>query len=127
MKAQMGIEFVVLTSLLLVIISIFLYSSYSKQAELINIKTENELKDLLDAASFEINAAVKAGDGYERSFNMNIYTTLSQYNMEIHGNEIILVYGKWSMYKTIITRDVVGNFTKDFNRIKNVGGTIYVN
>lgn len=127
MKSQAGIEFITLVSILLVLISIFLYSSYSKQAEMLNIRIENDLKDLIKSAAFEINAAVKAGGGYERTFNFNVYTTLKGYNMTIIKNTIFLEYGSWNLQHNIVTDAVIGNFTENYNTIRNIGGVIYVN
>ncbi|MEM0473378.1 MAG: hypothetical protein QXF88_01495 [Candidatus Aenigmatarchaeota archaeon] len=127
MKAQSGIEFITLVSMLLVLLSIFLYSSYSKQAEMLSIRIENDLKDLIKSAAFEINAAVRAGDGYERTFNFNVYTSLKGYNITIIKNTIFLEYGSWNLQHNIVTDAIIGNFTNDYNTIKNVGGIVYVN
>ncbi|MCX8178825.1 MAG: hypothetical protein N3D75_03280 [Candidatus Aenigmarchaeota archaeon] len=127
MKAQAGIEFITLVSILLVLLSIFLYSSYSKQAEMLSIRIENDLKDLIKSAAFEINAAVRAGDGYERTFNFNVYTNLKGYNITIIKNTIFLEYGSWNLQHNIVTDAVIGNFTDGYNTIKNVGGIVYVN
>lgn len=94
---------------------------------MLSIRIENDLKDLIKSAAFEINAAVRAGDGYERTFNFNVYTSLKGYNITIIKNTIFLEYGSWNLQHNIVTDAIIGNFTNDYNTIKNVGGIVYVN
>jgi hypothetical protein len=128
MNGQAGIEFFVYVSLVLLLLSIFLYSSYSKQAELMEIRIENEVREIAESAAFEINSAVKAGDGYERRFNMkDYYSTLRDFNITILGNTVEVNFGNKHHYGNLLTDRIVGNFTLDWNRIRNDNGVIYVN
>ncbi len=128
MKAQVGIEFLIYVSMLLMLITIYLYSSYSKQAELIQLKIDNDLKDIASSAAFEINSAVRAGDGYERRFNMkDYYSNIKTFNITIIGNTVEVNFGNKYYYTSLVTKNIVGNFTTEWNFIRNIGGVIYVN
>ncbi|MBU5688072.1 MAG: hypothetical protein KQA41_02695 [Candidatus Aenigmarchaeota archaeon] len=128
MKAQAGIEFLFYIAITLIILTLFLYSSYSKQAELTRLKIDNELKDLAKSAAFEINSAVKAGDGYERRFNMKeYYSNVKEFNITIKENIVEVNFGSIYHYSNLLTKNVVGNFTLDWNFIRNQNGVIYVN
>lgn len=128
MNGQAGIEFLIYVSIALLIINIFLYSYYSKNYELVNVKLENELKEIASAAAFEINSAVKAGEGYERRFNMkDYYSTLKNFNITIIGNVIQVDFSGRYYYASVATNNIIGNFSLEWNVIKNKDGVIYVN
>jgi hypothetical protein len=128
MKGQVGIEFLAYVSFVLVLLSIFLYSSYSKQSQLMKIKIDNELREIADGAEFEINAAVRAGDGYQRRFNMkSYYQTLNDFNITIREGLVEVSFGNRYYYGNLLTKKIVGNLTKEWNIVRNEGGTIYVN
>jgi len=128
MRGQVGIEFLVYVSIVLFLLSIFLYSSYSKQFQLMNIKIDNELREIIDGAKFEINAAVRAGDGYQRRFNMKAYyQTLNDFNITIREGLVEVNFGNRYYYGSLLTKNIVGNLTKEWNVIRNDGGMIYVN
>jgi len=128
MKGQAGIEFLAYLSFVLILLSLFLYSSYSKQAELMEIKIKNEIREVAEGVAFEINSAVKAGDGYERRFNMrDYYKTLSDFNITIYENLVEVEFGGRSHFSKVLARRIVGNFTLEWNVIKNENGVIYVN
>jgi len=126
MKSQAGIEFLVYSSLLILILIIFLLSSSSKQQELIILKIDNEMKDIASDIAFEINEAVRAGDGYERRFNLNKYD-IKNFEIIIEDSTLIVKKGERRAYANIITSNIIGNFTGNWNRINNTRGIIYVN
>jgi len=128
MKSQVGLEFLFYTALALFTLTVFLYYSYSKHAELMEVKIENELKDVASAAAFEINAAVRAGDGYERRFNMaDYYSALKAFNITIREDFVEVSFGQRHYYENLATKNVIGNFTLQWNVVRNENGVIYVN
>jgi hypothetical protein len=128
MKGQGSIEFLVYVALLVFFLVIFLYSSSSRQYELIMMKQESEMKDLANNLAFEINEASRAGDGYERTFFMSLYTpSPAKYNSSIESSFVTIDYNDRSVSVPLVTRNVFGNFTPDANRINNTKGVIYVN
>lgn len=126
MKGQGGVEFLVYSALLVLLLSLFLFSSYSRQYELITLKINNEMKDLANNIAFEINEAVRAGDGYERKFY--ITASISNFNVTVGKYYISVEWGNGkTVYSNIITQNITGNFSKGFNKINNTKGVIYVN
>jgi hypothetical protein len=93
-----------------------------------NMRIDNELREIANGAKFEINAAVRAGDGYQRMFNMkSYYKTLSDFNITIREGLVEVNFGNRYYYGTLLTKNIVGNLTKEWNVIRNEGGKIYVN
>ncbi|MFH8092391.1 MAG: hypothetical protein QXM38_00400 [Candidatus Aenigmatarchaeota archaeon] len=128
MKSQAGIEFLIYLSIIIILLDVFLYSSFSTNYQLISRKVESELEEIASAAVFELNSAVRGGDGYERRFNMKEYSpTIREFNITIHGNIIEVEANNKHYYAFAATNNINGNFTKEWNIIRNVDGVIYVN
>lgn len=127
MKGQGGIEFLVYSALLVLLLSVFLLSSYSRQYEFLTLKIENEMKDLANNIAFEINEAVRAGDGYERRFYITT-NSVSDFNVTVGKYYISVEWGNGKVaYANIVTENVTGSFSKGLNKINNTNGVIYAN
>jgi hypothetical protein len=128
MKSQVGIEFITYVILLLIVLSILLYSATSRQYELISIKSNLEAKEMCDDISFEINEATRAGNGYERRFYVkeNLFGS-SSFNISIENYSVSIDWDGRSTSCSIITNNVVGTIDKGWDSINNSNGVIYVN
>lgn len=127
MKAQVSIEFITYVILLLVVLSALLYSATSKQYELIGIKSNLEAKELCNDISFEINEAVRAGNGYERRFYVKeSLFGISDFNISIENYFVSIDWNGRSSSCSIITNNIIGNIAKGWNSINNTNGVIYV-
>lgn len=128
MKGQISTEFMIFMSILIFILMAFLWSNQSLQYRLIGIKLNVEAQKLCDNLAFEINAAVKAGNGYERSFLIedSFYGT-SNFSISIANYSVFIDWGDNSVVSNIIVRDINGTIEKGrWNLIKNIKGEINV-
>jgi hypothetical protein len=90
-------------------------------------KIFNDAQAMSDQIASEINMALKAGDGYTRSFYIPTKVSNSlNYSLEIENYRVKLGWSTLSTQSIILTKNVTGNVTKGQNLIKN-NGTIYVN
>ncbi|RLG57038.1 MAG: hypothetical protein DRN95_06015, partial [Candidatus Hydrothermarchaeota archaeon] len=68
MRAQSSVEFLFFIGIATIIFAIFMWSNISLQNDFIGIKRNAEAKKLCDRIAFEINSAVRMGNGYKRKF-----------------------------------------------------------
>jgi hypothetical protein len=129
MKGQSSVEFMVYIGILLVILSVFLWSSNSLQSRLNEVKIQNEAQQLCDKVAFEINTAVRSGNGYKRNFYMEKnFFGVSDFEINIDDYTIYLTWDNFSVISNIITKNITGTVTQGrINTIENRGGIIYVN
>ena len=128
MLLQASLEFFVLVSLLIVILTVAMYfnSSYYYQFNLYQV--HSEAKKISDAIAMEINLALKAGDGYSRVFYIP-GKILNAIDYEVNVSNY-RVYVRWNFSSTqsvIHTSNVNGFLKKGENLIRNINGEIYVN
>ena len=106
----------------------FIWSNLSLQNRLIGIKSNVEAQELCDGLAFEINAAVKAGDGYERSFLVedSIYGA-ADFSISIANYSVFIDWNDKSVVSNIVVRDINGTIVKgSWNVIKNINGEVNV-
>jgi len=127
MKSQASLEFMIFASILIFMLSVYFWSSSSFQQQVNKIKTIEEAQRLCDKIAFEINLAVRAGDGYRRNFYVdeNLYG-ISNFTIQVANNTVFLDWNEGSVSSSIITKNIVGTIEKGDNLIENRGGTIYV-
>jgi len=127
MKGQASLEFLIFTSILILMLSVYFWSSSSFQQRVNRIKSIEEAQRLCDKIAFEINLAVRAGDGYRRKFYVdeNLYG-ISNFTIRVANNTVFLDWNEGSVSSSIITKNIVGTIKKGDNLIENRGGTIYV-
>ena len=127
MKAQLSIEFIILISILLIIFTVFLFSGTSTRSRLIGIKSRLEAKELSDSIAFEINTAVRAGNGYERRFYVkDSLFGVSDFSISVEGYYVFVDWDKSSVSSSVITDGIVGSMSKGWNMINNTNGVIHV-
>jgi len=129
MKGQSSVEFMVYIGILLVILSVFLWSSNSLQSRLNEVKIQNDAQQLCDKVAFEINTAVRSGNGYKRDFYMEkSFFGVSDFNITVDYYTVYLTWNNFSVISNIITKNITGTINEGrINSIENRGGIIYVN
>lgn len=127
MKSQVSTEFMILVSVLLVIVTIFLWTNTSMGYEIIGIKSNTEAKKLSDRIAFEINSATRIGDGYKRSFYVdeNLYG-ISNFTISVEEYFVSVEWDERSVSSSIITKNITGTIHQGWNLIENIEGVIYV-
>ena len=128
MKGQISTEFMIFVTILFFILMAFLWSNQSLQNRLIGIKSNVEAQKLCDRLAFEINAAVKAGNGYERSFRVgdSFYGT-SDFSISVVNYSVFIDWDDKSVASNIVIRDINGTIEKgSWNVIKNINGEVNV-
>jgi len=127
MKGQISIEFLMFISILTVIALLFLWNNFSLNYKMIDIKSKIEAKKFCDEIAFEINAAVKAGNGYERNFYMeNNFFGASDFDIYVRNYSVSIDWDKGSATCKIITKNTTGTISTGWNHIKNINGEIIV-
>jgi len=127
MKGQASVEFMVLIGVLMVILAVFLWSNMSLQSRLLGIKTKVEAQELCDKIAFEVNTAVRSGDGYKRGFYVEKnFFGVSDFDISVGNYAVFVDWKQGSVVSSIITKNITGTMTKGFNTIENKNGDIYV-
>lgn len=127
MKGQVSTEFMIFLSILIVIVSAFLWSNLSLEYRMIGVKSNVEAQELCDEIAFEINSAVRAGEGYKRRFYVdeNLFGA-SDFNIFVEDYSVFIDWNGKSVICSITTKNVTGNIKKNWNTIKNIKGEINV-
>lgn len=128
MKGQAGVEFMILMSVMLMIVLIFVWNGLSTRQRVFEIKTSVETQGLSNSIAFEINSAVKAGDGYKRNFYVkNEFFGASGFNITISEYSVFIDWDKKSVSSSIIIRNITGEIERGKKySIENKNGEIYV-
>lgn len=127
MRAQSSVEFMILISILLILFILYTQNSLSLQKDMISIKADQEAKKLSDRIAFEINTAVKSGDGYERSFFIeSSFAGISDFDVSVKDYEVKVAWSQNFVTSQIVTKNTTGNVVKGWNLIENRDGVIYV-
>ena len=128
MKGQSGIEFMILMAVMLSIVLIFVWNGLTTRQKVFDTKTNVEAQELCDYIAFEINSAVKAGDGYKRNFYVtNEFFGVSNFTISVSEYSVFIDWGRKSVSSTIITKNINGDIEsgKKYS-IENKNGEIYV-
>jgi len=128
MIGQVSTEFMIFVSILVVMMTIFLWSNTSLSYQAIGIKSNTEAKKLCDRIAFEINSASRAGDGYKRNFYVddNLYG-ISDFTISVSEYSVFVDWDEKSVSSSIIVKNITGTIHTDWNLIENKDGIIYVN
>jgi hypothetical protein len=127
MLAQASTEFLVFVSLLLILVFLVVYKNYQSAAQLEEYKSYQEAQNLVNDIAFEINLALKAGDGYSRKFYVSkeVYG-ISNFTIEVSDYQVKLKWDKGEVSASIFTRNITGTIKAGENVVRNVKGEIYV-
>jgi hypothetical protein len=127
MNAQASLEFLIYVGVLVIILSIFLWSNVSFQRKYTNIRIVDEAKKLCDNIAFEINSAVRAGEGYSRKFYVERdFSGISNFDIIVENYTVMINWSEGVVSSSIITKNVSGSVQKGWNLIQNVNGDVYV-
>lgn len=127
MLAQVSVEFITFVAFLLILAFLMVYQNYQSFAQTENFKVYQDAQKTVDEIAFEINLALKAGDGYSRSFYVSktLYG-ISNFTVEVKDYTVKLVWEKGEVFSNIMARNITGTVKPGKNLIKNVNGNIYV-
>jgi hypothetical protein len=127
MKSQASIEFLIFVSVLFLIFAFILWNDNSLQNQLNWVKTNNEAKKLCDGIAFEINSAVRTGNGYKRKFYVEKdFFGVSDFDISVGNYTVYIDWSKNSVSSSIVTENITGIVDKGSNFIENRDGEIYV-
>jgi hypothetical protein len=126
--AQVSVEFIVFVSVLTVILLLTIYYNSTVYMEMNSAKIYNDAQGICDQIAFEINMALRAGDGYSRNFYIPYKISDSvNYNISLNNYLVVINWTGGSTQSIILTNNITANFTKGQNLIKNLNGSIRVN
>lgn len=127
MKGQAGVEFMILMSVMLMIVLIFVWNGLSTRQRVFDVKTNVEAQEFCDYIAFEINSAVKAGDGYKRNFYVkNELFGVSNFTIAVSEYSVFIDWTGKSFSSSIITRNINGVIERGKKySIENKNGEIY--
>ena len=129
MKGQSAFEFLAYVGIVAMIMAIFLWSSLSLQTQSMNTKIDFEAKNLCNSIAFEINSAVRSGNGYNRKFLVpNRFAGITDFTINVAEYSIFIDWKDKSVFCSTITRNITNTdvINKGFNFIENKDGNISV-
>lgn len=129
MRGQAAIEFLVYVGIVTLIMAAFLWNSLSLQNQSTHTKINTEAKKLSNTIAFEINAAVRSGNGYSREFLVpKNFAGITDFTITIEEYSVFVDWGGKSVSSSIIIKNITNTDTinKGFNFIENKDGNIYV-
>lgn len=129
MKGQSAIEFMTYVSMLTLILAIFLWSNVSLEKRKIGIKTMVEAENFCDGIAFEINNAVRSGNGYSRKFYVDdIFNGVSDFVVTVSNYSVYVDWTDNSVSSSIVVKELANTNTINpgYNLIENRNGDIYV-
>ena len=127
LKSQSAMEFVMLSSFMLLIILGFFSLVSSK---MVDAKQEGNRKIAQDIAEFtyrEIDTARSVNDGYSRIFEMPLSINGVNYSMNVIDDRELVVNYLDEEYVKFLPANVTGNILKGNNRIAKINGIILLN
>ena len=129
MKGQSSFEFLVYVGIVMLIMAYFLWNSLSFQNQSMHIKIDAEAKKLCDTIAFEINSAVRSGDGYNRKFFVpNSFAGIPDFTINVDEYSVFVDWSDKSTSCSIIIRNITNTkvINKGYNFIENKNGDINV-
>jgi len=94
---------------------------------MIKIESNTEAKRLSDKIAFEINTAVKSGNGYGRNFFIeNSFAGISNFQIFVDNYIATVQWSGGLVNSQILTKNITGTVNKGWNFIENKNGYIYV-
>ncbi len=129
MKGQSSLEFMTYVSILTFILAIFIWSNASLEKRKIGIKTITEAENFCDNIAFEINSAVRSGNGYSRKFYVDDnFNGVSNFAISVSNYSVYVDWTRNSVSSSIVIKELANTNTisPGFNLIENRDGNIYV-
>jgi len=128
-KAQVGIEFILLTIFSLSMLLVLLASISSLSSEKMKQKAYFEVTDIAKSVQQEILLSSELHDGYKREFLIpetvqNLDFTISLGNLS-SGNYLRLAFENQETFYSI--PPITGNIKKGINILKKQNGVLFIN
>ena len=127
-KAEVSIEFLVFVGIILVFFVFFFGIIGVKTKEINEATLFDDMQKIADRTADEINIAARF-EGYYREFYLpKTLVNGEDYSVIIH-NDLRLVEVKWGNYNAmslLVTRNITGNISPEYNMIRNDGGVIVI-
>ncbi len=126
-RAQVAIEFMVIVGSVMFFMAIFLLAIQKENQSKIDQHQNIEIKEIALTVQNELNLALKSSDGYSRKFKIPATAGNMQYSITLTSGVVYIKTndGKYSL--TLPIPPVIGNINKTQNKIKKIGGQIYLN
>jgi len=125
---QASLEFFVLVSLLIIILTGVMYFSSSYYYQFNQLQIYSEANKISQSIASEINLALKAGDGYSRIFYIpEKISNAIDFEINVTSYRVYVYWNGGSTQSVIYTKNIIGNLKKGENWIRNINGEIYVN
>ena len=123
-KSQSAMEFVVLSSFMLLVILGFFAITTSKMFEAKSQSEEKTAQQIADLAFKEIEIATSLSDGYTRLFSLPRTINGVNYTVSVTDNRELLITYQGFEYLKFFPANVTGNITKGVNQLKKEGDVI---
>jgi len=125
---QASLEFFILVSLLIIILTGVMYFSSSYYYQFNQLQIYSEANKISQSIASEINLALKAGDGYSRIFYIpeKILNSID-FEVNVTSYRVYVYWNGGSTQSVIYTKNINGTLKKGENWIRNINGEIYVN
>lgn len=126
--AQSAIEFIILVGVVLFVFLGFLFLFSGNLNQKAGEQRNRGVEEVGLSIQKEIQLALKASDGYVRTFTLPEKIYGRSYSATIVGNNTVYVKTDNDQYAAgFQTPFVIGNLTRPSNVIKKINGTIYLN
>ena len=129
MKGQAAFEFLVYVSVVLLIMAYFFWNTLSLQNQSMHAKIDAEAKKISDTVAFEINSAVRLGNGYSRKFFVpESFSGITDFSIRVGEYGVFFEWGGKSIVSSIVIKNITNTDTinSGLNLIENRNGNIYV-
>lgn len=128
-KAQTPAEFMILVGVMLFFFITFIYSLQINNADKIRQQRDIIIKDAAFTVQDEINLALEATDGYERTFTLTRYILGKDYDIDIIEGVVYAETddGKHAIALPVADVVVVNKLETGDNVIRKTDGVIYLN
>lgn len=125
-KLQSSLEFILIFSLLLVILSVGATVAWVRVYGINQANRNLEVTKVLGEASNKIDLAFLEGDGFTTEFIAPSNIFGRDYTIGIHRNNVVIYYSESTYSKSLLTENITGNITKGTNTVTNVNGEIVI-
>ena len=126
-RAQIAIEFMVITGAVIFFVAIFLLAVQQNQQEKINQHQNIQLKEIALTVQNEINLALESIDGYSREFEIPEVAGNQEYEITIDTGIVYIKTTDNRHALTLPVPEITGNINKTHNKIERISGVIYLN
>ena len=125
-KSQSAVEFIILSSFMLLVIVSFFAIVGSRFLEARDESNRQISQDIAEYAYNEIELAKSMNDGYTRLFKISKRINGIGYSIQIIDNRELIVNYRDQEHVQLLPINVSGNINTGLNEIKKTNGVIYL-